>query len=195
MNYGIYKDVRNAAWQCLIDTNTASLPLSVVKTAEHYGIAVVKNGPRNWLGSKQSGAALKTEEGWIICYDERESRERIRFTVCHELGHILLGHPLKEGTVQHTRTIDKDRPKVESEADMFAARVLAPACVIWALGLHTPQEISDLCQISLQAAQYRADRMEQLYKRNMFLSHPLERRVYEQFQDFIKKAPPVMAGT
>ena len=144
MNYGIYKDVRNAAWQCLIDTNTASLPLSVVKTAEHYGIAVVKNGPRNWLGSKQSGAALKTEEGWIICYDERESRERIRFTVCHELGHILLGHPLKEGTVQHTRTIDKDRPKVESEADMFAARVLAPACVIWALGLHTPQEISDL---------------------------------------------------
>lgn len=59
MNYGIYKDVRNAAWQCLIDTNTASLPLSVVKTAEHYGIAVVKNGPRNWLGSKQSGGCAE----------------------------------------------------------------------------------------------------------------------------------------
>jgi Zn-dependent peptidase ImmA (M78 family) len=187
MNYGIYKDVRNAAWQCLIDAKISRLPLSVVKTAEHYDIAVVKNGPRGWLEPRQSGAALKTEEGWIICYDENESLERIRFTVCHELGHILLGHPLKEGTVQHTRTIDKDRPKVESEADMFAARVLAPACVIWALNLHTAQEISDLCQISLQAAQYRAERMELLYKRNMFLSHPLERRVYEQFQGFINE--------
>lgn len=191
MNYGIYKNVRNAAWQCLLDTKTASLPVSVVRLAEHYGIAVVKNGSRNWLKEGQSGACIIPDDGEpLICYDERESRERIRFTVCHELGHILLGHPLKMGLLQHTRTTDKERPQVESEADMFAARVLAPACVIWALDLHTPEEIAALCQISLESAKYRADRMELLYKRNMFLSHPLERKVYEQFRNFIEEKKP-----
>lgn len=188
MNYGIYKNVRNSAWQCLIDAAVSELPVSVVKLADHYDVAVVKNRGRNWLSPGQSGVSIRTEDGtWIICYDERESIERIRFTICHELGHILLGHPLKLGLIQHTRTIDKERPEIESEADMFAARILAPACVIWALDLHTPEEISELCQISHEAAEIRANRMELLYSRNMFLSHPLERQVYEQFKNFIEE--------
>lgn len=188
MQYGIYKNVRNNAWQCLIDTKTTRLPISVVRLAECYGIAVVKNGSRNWLKPGQSGVCLQLEDGtWLICYNENESLERIRFTVCHELGHILLGHPLKAGLFQHTRTIDKERPETEREADMFAARVLAPACVLWALDLHTPEEISELCQISHEAAEYRAKRMEVLYQRGKFLSHPLERQLYEQFKDFINE--------
>ena len=188
MNYGIYKNVRNSAWQCLIDAGVSELPVSVVKLADHYDVAVVKNRGRNWLSPGQSGVSIRTEDGtWIVCYDERESIERIRFTICHELGHILLGHPLKLGQIQHTRTIDKERPEIESEADMFAARILAPACVIWALDLHTPEEISELCQISHEAAEIRAKRMELLYSRNMFLSHPLERQVYAQFKNFIEE--------
>lgn len=188
MNYGIYKNVRNSAWQCLIDAGVCELPVSVVKLADHYDVAVVKNRGRNWLKPGQSGISIRTEDGtWIICYDERESIERIRFTICHELGHILLGHPLKPGLLQHTRTIDKERPEIESEADMFAARILAPACVLWGLDLHTPEDIASACNISFSAAQFRAQRMEELYRRQKFLTHPLEKQLFERFSQYIEK--------
>ena len=69
---------------------------------------------------------------------------------------------------------------------MFASRLLAPACVLWALNARTPEEIAALCQISHQAAKFRAERMAILYERNRFLSSPLERKVYDQFKEFIE---------
>lgn len=188
MNYGIYKNVRNSAWQCLIDAAVSELPVSVVKLADHYDVAVVKNRGRNWLSPGQSGVSIRTEDGtWIICYDERESIERIRFTICHELGHILLGHPLKPGLLQHTRTIDKERPEIESEADMFAARILAPACVLWGLECYEPEDIMRVCDISKEAAQYRSERMKVLRDRGKFLASPLERQVFEAFKPWIEQ--------
>lgn len=68
---------------------------------------------------------------------------------------------------------------------MFASRLLAPACVLWALDARTPEEIASLCKISHQAAAFRAERMELLYRRGKFLASPLERKVYEQFSKFI----------
>lgn len=65
--------------------------------------------------------------------------------------------------------------------------LLAPACVLWGLDLHTPEDIARVCNISLSSAIKRARRMEELYRRNMFLSHPLERQVYKQFQGFISE--------
>lgn len=192
MYYGIYQNVRDSAWRCLIDTQTAELPVSVVKLARHFEVNIVKNSAHNWLETSQSGISFVTQNGeWVIVYDDSEPIGRKRFTVAHELGHILLGHPLRAGE-QHTRVFNKDRPVVESEADMFAARVLAPACVLWALDLHTADEISEVCQISYTAAKIRAERMEILYARNKFLTSPLERQVFEMFRPWIEqqKNPP-----
>ncbi len=187
MNYGIYKNVRDSSWQCLLDAGITELPVSVVKIAEHFDVKLVKNSHRNWLTPCQSGISIMTEDGtWIICYDDNDSMERIRFTIAHELGHILLGHPLREGFV-HTRTIAKERPQVESEADMFAARILAPACVLWALDLHTAEEIANVCKISYAAAQVRVDRMKILYERNKFLASPLEKELFGRFSKFIEE--------
>lgn len=70
---------------------------------------------------------------------------------------------------------------------MFASRLLAPACVLWGLNFHTAEEIAKVCNISITAAQIRAERMDMLYKRNKFLISPLERKVYEQLKGFIDK--------
>lgn len=80
----------------------------------------------------------------------------------------------------------KDAPE-EQAANQFAARLLAPACVLWALGVHTAEDIMELCHISRQAAQFRAKRMEELYRRDKFLTSPLERKVYQRFQPFIQE--------
>ena len=78
-----------------------------------------------------------------------------------------------------------DNP-IEQAANVFASRLLAPACVLWALEARTPEQIAKLCQISHQSAAFRAQRMQLLWQRNKFLTSPLERQVYEQFRDFIR---------
>lgn len=55
--------------------------------------------------------------------------------------------------------------------------------------------IANLCDISLEAATYRAERMAELERRNAFYLHPLERRVKEQFADFINKKENPHSGT
>ena len=109
---------------------------------------------------------------------------RTRFTVAHELGHILLGHVGKHSLVNREPSAS-DNP-MEREANVFASRLLAPACVLWGCGAKTPDEIAELCNISRRAAEIRAARMEELLRRDKFLASPLERQVYEQFLPFIE---------
>ena len=122
-------------------------------------------------------------KAWIFVSDQA-SPERQRFTAAHELGHIMLGH-VGQYELVNREPSRGDNP-IEQAANVFASRLLAPACVLWALNAHTPEEIAKLCQISRQAAAYRAERMKILYDRNRFLYSPLERKVYAQFQNFIE---------
>lgn len=183
MNYGIYKGVRDAAWKCLIDCNISALPINLKKIAKHFNVKIIENSCINLLKPSENGVSILYKNECFIVIDDENTIQRCRFTIAHELGHILLGHPTREG--YHARTIDKDRPQIESEADIFASRLLAPACVLWGLNLHTAEEIAKACKISVAAAKIRAERMDVLYKRGKFLISPLERKVYEQFKGFI----------
>lgn len=61
-----------------------------------------------------------------------------------------------------------------------------PACVIWGLNIHTTKDIQDVFDVSYTAAEIRAERMQILYERNRFLTSPLEKRVYDRFEPYIK---------
>lgn len=160
------------------------MPVSVIPIAKHFGITVVKDSLVHELREGESGIAIFNGNKWIIVYDDTESRQRKRFTVAHELGHILLGHEMKKGYYLRSSYVNK--PLLETEADMFASRLLAPACVLWGLDLHNADEISRICDMSISASKIRARRMEILYERNAFLMSPLEREVYIRFLDYIK---------
>lgn len=187
--YGLYKKARNAAWQALIDNKISSLPVDVVKIANDNGISILKNSEANELRDGEVGVSLYDGDEWFVIYDDTvKSIGRKRFTIAHELGHIFLGHPLIAG--YHKRSVDLNIPSTENEANIFASRLLAPACVLWGLNLHTAEEIAAACNISMSAATNRAERMEELYRRNKFLTSPLEKEVYNQFRDFIEKSRP-----
>ena len=79
------------------------------------------------------------------------------------------------------------RDDLESSANVFARDLLAPACVLHELQILTPEQIAKACNISMPAAKNRAERMQVLEARNKYYLHPLERRVREQFEDFIKE--------
>jgi Zn-dependent peptidase ImmA (M78 family) len=183
--YGVYKNVRNAAWQCLIDHKITTLPVDLIRIAAESGVVIRKNSEVHELYDRESGACILHNGQWYLIYDDTCIIGRRRFTIAHELGHIFLGHELING--RHGRSFNIRKPQSETDADVFAARLLAPACVLWALNLRTAEDVADVCCISAAAAKIRADRMRVLYDRQKFLTSPLERRVFDQFKDFILK--------
>ncbi len=175
MIYGIYKGARNAAWQCLIDFKVAALPVMVNKIAHSAEIKVIKDSKVHTLGANESGITVIIEKQPVIIYRDAEKPARCRFTIAHELGHIFLGHTLN----------NRNGEDEEKAANVFARDLLAPACVLHELKAWDAETIARLCNISLQAAKIRAERMKTLEQRTAWYLHPLERQVYEQFKDFI----------
>lgn len=171
--YGLYKQSRNAAWQCLLDFHVDRLPVKVSQIARSAGILLIENSDVLRLAPHESGKSVCDGKRWAIIFDDEDTIQRQRFTLAHELGHIFLGHNLGDGYTQDE----------ETAANIFASRLLAPACV----DIHDAQEIKELCNISFTAAFIRAERMTVLYARNKFLLSDLERRVYHQFLPFIEK--------
>lgn len=181
MNYAKYKSIRDGAWQCLIDCNVTALPVPIGMMSAHYGLRIVHNSEVPILHIGESGRLVIGKRPAIVVRDT-EPAQRLRFTIAHELAHYLLGH-LGDDISSLSRS--NVRYPQEQEADMFAARLLMPACVLWALDLHTPEDIAINCNVSLSAATARAQRMEVLYRRNAFLTSPAERQFYQQMHDFI----------
>ena len=118
---------------------------------------------------------------------------RIRFTLAHELGHVLLGHlnGYRKVTAKNIEP-SKNDCTIEQMANVFASRLLAPACVIDALRLHRPDQLRSLFGISHLSSEYRLLRMEIVENRkkfgNPFEAHHLEKSVLRQFKPFIRWA-------
>lgn len=180
MDYRDYKVSRNLAWEVLLRERVRELPVRVSRICKGMGIRLGYYSPTDG----NDGKSFVLEGRPVILVSDRCSVERQRFTIAHELGHVLLGHVGKYELVNREPS-GSDNP-IEQAANVFASRLLAPACVLWALNAGTAEEIASLCSISLQSAQFRAKRMELLYERGKFLSSPLEQKVYEQFRDFIE---------
>ena len=172
--YGIYKNARDASWRFLIDYHVDRLPVDLKSITDALGIKVRADNT-NVLNPHQRGTTITNNDKTYIIVRKGGKTDENRYTIIHELGHAYLGHPLVDG--KYFRTFNSNDSN-EYEAERFAIDVLAPACVLWGLDLHTAKDISEACNISLTAAQRRAER-------NRFLTSPLERQVFEQFKPFI----------
>ena len=180
MEYSDYQIARDLAWDTLIRNKVSALPVKISQICRQMGVQVRYYDPED-----ENDGYSTILDGEAVIFVKRDCyRPRQRFTVAHELGHILLGHVGKYELVNREPS-PQDNP-IEQSANVFAARVLAPACVLWALDSWTAEEIMVLCDISRQAAEFRAERMAELRQRGRFLSHPLEKQIYEQFKKFVE---------
>lgn len=69
-----------------------------------------------------------TGNKWEIYYNENSLKARLRFTIPHEMGHILLGH--HQALNEDTLTGMDNNPAyvaADTEADLFSINLLAPA--------------------------------------------------------------------
>lgn len=108
--------------------------------------------------------------------NETCTEQALNFTLAHEIGHILLNHFY---TIEHSHD--------EKEANMFAARLLMPLCVLHECKVESFDKIQQLCNVSKQAAFYRFKRLQLVRPRNKFYTDPLEQKVKNQFNKFIDK--------
>lgn len=190
--YEHYKNARNKSWEVLTECGINSLPVDLWKIAKHFDLRIHQYSKTNLIGLLKED--VTQGDGFIVYLDGKKeifindkihNRNRRRFTVAHELGHGILNHDIS--TIHYRNSeIDSQTDMQELEANVFARDILMPATVLAALDIHTPEEIMALCDISYQSAKIRAKRLELLYRRNKFNSHPLERQLREQFDDFIR---------
>lgn len=183
MDYKDYKKSRDLSWEILIKENLTELPVPIVKICKHLNISV-KYDVSLW-NSGNDGYSTIIKSKMFIFVNPYCSKQRIRFTIAHELGHILLGHVGKYQLVN--REPSPNDNSIEQAANVFASRLLAPAIVLWGCKVQTPQEIAILCDISVISAEYRFERLQKLYIRNRFLTSDLEHQVFCQFQNFIER--------
>ncbi len=74
---------------------------------------------RPWLLSDHVSGFLLEEDGCAaIAYNKNHHIHRQRFTVAHEIGHLILGH--------NNRNKGRDRELDEKEAQIFATELLMP---------------------------------------------------------------------
>ena len=201
-----YKEARDRAWEYLIRHRARSLPIDVLAFCKKDGITVLPYSAREArqlaailraedLMRRTDGFAVSVGKETVIFYDDACTPQRQRFTIAHEIGHIMLGDVGPVPTQRNAEPSAKDDPK-EQAANVFASRILAPACVLWALKVQDAEQLAELCDISITAARYRCARMSLLYERekdfmarygkSCFLMSSLERKVYKRFRRYIK---------
>lgn len=186
MFYAVYRSVRNNSWQCLLDFELTRLPIDLLQITRRAGIRVIRNSLVHDLLPGENGKAYCEGSQWTILYDDTNSTELSRFTIAHELGHIFLGHELRHAKFAGVQEF-AEKPVSEKHANAFATRLLCPACILWGLDLHTADEIARYCRVESEIAEARAKRMKTLYKRDLFLTDPLEELLYQNFREYINE--------
>lgn len=202
-----------AALDVLLHYGVTSLPVIPLDICKQAGIKVYRNSDVNLLTGSQIGLAFYDKGYFRVIIDCTDILTRRRFTLAHELGHIILGHLLtdnsqgrifdiselsilshdKEQQAEHTpKTRKRKKPQIERQADAFAAKLLAPACILMGLNIHTPQEISVFCNISMASAKIVARDLNKRYKNDDFLINDYEVKLYENFKPWIDKAMDIL---
>jgi Zn-dependent peptidase ImmA (M78 family) len=120
---------REAARGVLKEHGVASAPVPVERIARQLGVRV-QYAP---LDSDLSGMAHIRAGVVIVGVNSLHAPNRQRFTLAHELGHVVLHRAILEDNVHVDRVLLRDRDssaglyREEIEANAFASELLMPA--------------------------------------------------------------------
>lgn len=164
-----YAYARQRAYRLLCELEIDRLPVDPWKVAEALpNVHICKwtslrdnCGDSDPLFIDKEGADAKTQhlrgqEDYLVVYDDRvQNYQRVRWTIAHEIGHIVLGHLTSfDATALCRGTLTEAEYKVlEREADTFAVNLLAPMTIINRLSsVRTKADFMELCDLSGEAS-------------------------------------------
>lgn len=148
------KDIIAQITHALINENDAFEGyVKVVKLAQSLGINIILAT----FEDDTIAGMLKFENNEVNIYvNEKQSANRQRFTIAHELGHFILHKNLVEnqkGSIFYRKDFDNYSDALEQQANQFAASLLMPERVIKELWdvFHSIDPIADILRVSKQA--------------------------------------------
>lgn len=143
-----YYKATNAAYDTLIEYKEFSFPISPIKIIRqldrvalhtYYDLTERRGFPRgpfiDFFASSEHGFTVKSKEHYVIYYNEQKDETTKRFTLAHELGHIILGHT-------------QDNEKENKEANCFARNLLCPIPAVEGFKVITSDEYQQLFCVS-----------------------------------------------
>lgn len=154
------------AWRFMRAAEVTWLPIEPRDLYRQFGWALYSCketeemfGRPNPLGlrNKVDAKTYRDRSGnYLTVFDETPFPSRIRWTLAHEIGHIMLGHLTDFEETSLNRGLSEGKYRVlEREADTFAAELLAPMAVLREIGAYRSEEIMTVCRISKEASGFR----------------------------------------
>jgi len=142
-----YEEIKKTISELLIDYGLNTFPIDVFYLAKRMKIIVEKYSdfPDNeqivLLNGSVDGMSYYESDlkEFHIVYNDYKIHTRIRFTIAHEIGHIVLGHK-------------ESNKKNESEADFFARSLLVPIPIILFKEIKDEEIIIEEFDVSYQVA-------------------------------------------
>lgn len=118
--------------------------------------------PYSSYGERSSSLVSYDEDGFNIINPESNSceiyyndniypKERIKFTIPHEIGHIMLGHSISLG--------ENETPEQKKEADFFANEFYCPSILLLHFGITTIPKMISTFEITASYAEVLLDKL------------------------------------
>jgi hypothetical protein len=175
-----YDRIKYASLAVFEKCNIRELPFDCINVLRTLGY---KCNKYSLLSDSKYDACMSLSEdactlGNEIFYNDKKSKRRIRFSLMHELGHVVLD------------TAD------EVEANNFASNILAPSMAVYYSKLTNIREISNIFNISLECAKIAFETCERwIYSAKNYGITDVDRKIYYHFyneeeQRFVFKAAP-----
>jgi hypothetical protein len=143
------KSARDLAKKVIKDTKITQAPVSLQVIIEHlqkeYNLELAKVDFSVGVSGLLIRCTELDKEYFTIGFNQNEPWCRRRFTIAHEIGHLLFGH-----TCSKNKGIPSDN---EKEADEFAGELLIPTMLIKKdfVKISNIPELSKLYRVSEQA--------------------------------------------
>lgn len=197
-----YKKAQEKAYETIIRSKVNTLPINLKKIINSFDNLHLQKysdfAQDNGLTIKETCDILNSNEGclwrrndnqYIIFYnDTLPKKERVRFTIAHELGHFVLKHLEKDGKTNIARysLSAEDSMIFEREANYFAKRLLSPMPLVYSFisiwNKMSHNHLISIFDISYSVSMYIMNELNRNTKYGITrIFHDIE----NQFQDYI----------
>lgn len=169
-----YSLINNKVLETFIRGNIKSFPFDCEYLIDELGYKIHKYSEISEI--KLNHCLLVSDESLRlfdnIYYNDSMPIKRIRFSLAHELGHIILDHG------------DYLDPLKESEANYFASNFLAPRMAIHYAKCKNQNDVAKIFHISQEAAQYAFDDYRRWHRRiTIYKMNALDKAMYQHFHN------------
>lgn len=163
------QEIYSTMFRFMIDNEiTESIPLSIGPLCEKLGIKLVTlsqitaatglmdNDVFDIWGN-EDGVMQRYKRNYKISYNDHAQPGRVRFTLCEELSHVILGHTKdKEFDIFNQKYSSTKYDRYEEEARIGAGILLCnPRFFYYYQRILSPIDLADICCITLQCAKTR----------------------------------------